>query len=315
MIHLEQHGPVVAIRMSRALFGRPIYWTAAYWVDGLLIDTGPSCTAAELLRALDKMPVEQVVLTHSHEDHIGGLAAVRHQFPAARIYASQRALSTIQQPERLQLQLYRRLLWGIPKATPDVMSLDETDNQICTPTHLFRVVETPGYSVDHISLYEPHQRWHFCGDVYMEGKDDAWTPEFNMFGIVSSLRTLTSLRPEKLFTGSGAVRRTPQPELHAKIRQLVTLAREVARLEIIGLNTPEIVACLFKEESRLAFLTRGHFSALNLVEACRAYNAIFTSELEPHNSYPEPGDRYSRFGRSSIDPLKSEPSDENDLAG
>ncbi|MEZ4705952.1 MAG: MBL fold metallo-hydrolase [Caldilineaceae bacterium] len=315
MIHLEQHGPVVAIRMARALFARPIYWTAAYWVDGLLIDTGPSCTANELLRALGQLPVEQVVLTHSHEDHIGGLAAVRQRFPTARIYAAQRALSTIQQPERLQLQLYRRLLWGIPQATPDVMALDEIDNQIRTSNYLLRVVETPGYSLDHISLFEPHQRWLFCGDAYMEGKDEAWTPEFNMFGIVSSLRTLASLRPEKLFSGSGTVHRTPQPELHAKIRQLVTLAREVARLELIGLSAAEIVACLFKEESRLAFLTRGHFSAQNLVEACRAYNAIFTPELASPNLHSASDESYRRYDHPSIDPFKSEPSDENDLAG
>lgn len=36
MIHVEQHGPVTAIRMARSLLGRPVYWTAAYWVDGLL---------------------------------------------------------------------------------------------------------------------------------------------------------------------------------------------------------------------------------------------------------------------------------------
>ena len=37
MIHVEQHGPVVAIRMSRSFLGRPFWWTAAYWVDGVLM--------------------------------------------------------------------------------------------------------------------------------------------------------------------------------------------------------------------------------------------------------------------------------------
>ena len=39
MIHVEQHGPVLAIRMARGFLGRPLAWTTAYWVDGLLIDT------------------------------------------------------------------------------------------------------------------------------------------------------------------------------------------------------------------------------------------------------------------------------------
>ena len=53
MITVEQHGSVTVIRMARAFFGRPLYWTAAYLVDGLLIDTGPLCTASELVRVLD----------------------------------------------------------------------------------------------------------------------------------------------------------------------------------------------------------------------------------------------------------------------
>ncbi len=40
MIDVEQHGSITAIRMARAVLGRPLYWTAAYWIDGLLIEYG-----------------------------------------------------------------------------------------------------------------------------------------------------------------------------------------------------------------------------------------------------------------------------------
>ncbi|RME55902.1 MAG: MBL fold metallo-hydrolase, partial [Caldilineae bacterium] len=74
MIHIQQHGPITAIRMARSLLGRPIYWTTAYLLDGLLIDSGPPCLAADLVRTLAGARVEQIVVTHCHEDHIGGLA-------------------------------------------------------------------------------------------------------------------------------------------------------------------------------------------------------------------------------------------------
>ena len=67
MIDVEQHGAVTAIRMARALLGRPLDWSAAYFLDGLLIDTGPACTAHELVRVLDKVNVRQIALTHSHD--------------------------------------------------------------------------------------------------------------------------------------------------------------------------------------------------------------------------------------------------------
>ena len=275
MIHVERQGPVVAIRMARSFFGRPLYWTAAYWVDGLLIDTGPICIADELLRILEQLTVEQIVVTHGHEDHVGGLTALREAYPDVPIYAPHRSLPALAQPQMLGLQLYRRLVWGTPKPIEGVHSLDELDDTVRTPNYKLRVVETPGHTRDHVSFFEPNQRWLFCGDAFIGGQERAWNLESEMFGTISSLRTLASLRPERMFPGSGNVRRTPLPEIHQKIRQLIQLTQEVGKLESAGMSVSEITACLFPEEPRITFWSRGHFSATNLVEACRSYNAIF----------------------------------------
>lgn len=65
-----------------------------------------------------------------------------------------------------------------------------------------------------------------------------------MFALVSSLRTMASLRPERMFPGSGSIRRTPLPDLHGKIGALIQLAQEVDRLEGRGCSTPEMVEML-----------------------------------------------------------------------
>jgi glyoxylase-like metal-dependent hydrolase (beta-lactamase superfamily II) len=288
MIHVEQYGPVVAIRMARNFLWRPLWWTAAYWVDGLLIDTGPAYIANQLGRVLQRFPVEQIVITHSHENQIGGLAQVHKRFPQAPIYAAARALPTIEEPTRLKPQLYRRFLWGVPAAFTNVLTLDAVDNVIRSNHYTFRVIETPGHTPDHISLYEPTQRWVFCSDAFIYGRDDAWTPEADLFGVISSLRTLASLHPERLFAGDGRVSRTPLPELHEKIGDLVKLTREVARLEAAGVRVPEIVARLFPSESILQFWTMGHYSATHLVEACRSYNAIFSPFAQTEQSTASP---------------------------
>lgn len=275
MIHIEQHGPVLAIRMSRSFLGRPFWWTAAYWVDGILIDAGPRCTGQELLRALKRVDVNQIVITHGHEDHIGGLALLCAQYPQAIVYASPRTLPLIMDPIKIKMQTYRRILWGYPQAFNELVSLDSVNNVIKSPSFCFRVVETPGHSPDHVTFFEPNQRWAFCGDAFVSGRDDTWAPEYDLFGVISSLRTLASLRPERLFPGDGRVNRTPLPELHEKIGQLLRLAREVAKLDAAGQSVPEMVARLFSRESTLNFWTWGHFSAAHLIEACRSYNAIF----------------------------------------
>ncbi len=43
---------VVRLRMARTLLGQPLYHTAAYWVDGLLIDSGCAHTARQLTSTL-----------------------------------------------------------------------------------------------------------------------------------------------------------------------------------------------------------------------------------------------------------------------
>jgi glyoxylase-like metal-dependent hydrolase (beta-lactamase superfamily II) len=280
MIHVEQHGPVVSIRMARSFLGRPLYWTAAYWVDGLLIDAGPPCTAHQLARVLEQMHVDQIVVTHSHEDHIGGLAMLHERYPHAPIYASAYAIPNIQNPSRLEMQLYRRLVWGIPQAVDALSSFDAADNVVRTPGYFFRVIETPGHARDQVSFFEPTQRWLFCGDAYIGGQDRVWAREADLFGVVSSLRTLANLCPERLFPGSGTVRRTPLPDLHDKIGSLVRLAKEIDDLQAEGLSVPEMTARLFKGEPAFRFWTGGHYSAANLIEACLSYNALLMPEAE-----------------------------------
>ena len=79
MIQVDQvsgEGEVIRLRVARKLVGRSAYFTAAYWVDGLLVDTGCAHTARQLSQAVKDWHVTQIVNTHSHEDHIGANAAV-----------------------------------------------------------------------------------------------------------------------------------------------------------------------------------------------------------------------------------------------
>ena len=315
MIHVEQHGPVLAIRMARGFLGRPLAWTTAYWVDGLLIDTGPRCAAPELLTVLSKLDVKQIVVTHSHEDNIGGLEDVHTRFPTAPVMASYHALPVLEEPTRLRLQFYRRLVWGVPKAIKQVRPLDDLDNQIRTPNHVFRVIETPGHSRDHIVLFEPTQRWLFSGDAFIGGSERTWPRESDLFGVLGSLQMLASLRPERLFPSSGEVRRNPRPEIAEKVTGLLRLAKEVARLDGSGMNTEEMVTCLFRGESSLRLWTGGHFSAANLVEACRSYNALMAAtDAGPAAAPTLPAQRAETSDSSdSSDPSTSQSADRGDM--
>jgi glyoxylase-like metal-dependent hydrolase (beta-lactamase superfamily II) len=153
-------GEVIKLRVARSLFGRPAYFTSAYWVDGLLIDTGCAHTARQFLTTLRGWHIDQVVNTHSHEDHIGANAEVQQAF-RCRVRAHPDALPVLRDPSRQRLQPYRRLFWGHPKPC----DAEAVGAWVQTDRFGFQVVHTPGHSPDHICLFEPDRGWLFSGDA------------------------------------------------------------------------------------------------------------------------------------------------------
>jgi glyoxylase-like metal-dependent hydrolase (beta-lactamase superfamily II) len=262
MIEIERVGEVVKIRMANRLFGRPLYYTAAYWVDGLLIDTGCPRTSQELLSVIEGLRLERIVNTHSHEDHIGGNAILQQRF-GVEILAHPLALPILSEPKRLHLQLYRRFIWGNP-APSQGSPIGEV---ITTGRYSFKVIPTPGHSEDHLSLYEPHQGWLFSGDAYIGGLDKALQANSDIYAIIASLRRLSTLPAKRLFQGSGTVRDDPQEAIEKKAEYLEELGEKVRRLHSQGLSPKEIRDRLLGRELPIAYWTLGHFSGLNLVRS------------------------------------------------
>ena len=109
MIEIRTFEGIIQIRMSREIGGKPAYWVASYLVDGLLVDTGCSYTAGELMSYLEKNPPKWVVNTHYHEDHIGANRLIRERF-GIHIHAHPRAVPLIGQAATLFP--YQEQVWG-----------------------------------------------------------------------------------------------------------------------------------------------------------------------------------------------------------
>jgi glyoxylase-like metal-dependent hydrolase (beta-lactamase superfamily II) len=265
MIRMEKalpSGEVLKLRAARDILGRPIYFTATYWVDGLLIDTGCAHTAGQLLRALEGQRVEQVVNTHSHEDHIGANAAVQATF-GCPIYAHPAALPVLHNPRLQPLQPYRRLFWGWPRPSEALA----VGPKVETNHFQFDVIHTPGHSPDHVCLFEPRQGWLFSGDTYIGGEDRALREGYDIYGIIASLKKLSQLPVKVIFAGSGSVRQMGVEPLRQKVVYLEDLGQRIRSLADEGLSPRQIRRRLFGPEMPIAYVTLGHFSGLHLVRS------------------------------------------------
>lgn len=258
-------GEVTRFDMARDLPGGFRYWTTCYYVDGLLIDSGCAHCAPDLLRALADQPVERIVNTHTHEDHIGCNGRLQSRQPDLEILAHPLALPVLADPRHAQpLHLYRQVFWGWPTACRAQAVAD--GEMIESAQHSFQVIHTPGHSQDHLCLYEPEKGWLFSGDLFVGGKDRAIRQGSDIWGIIASLKRIAALPMAWLFAGSARVRQNPGgkenrfQELIDKIDYYEALGEEMLDLQRQGLSERQIVRRLCGGPMTVEWVTLGHFS-------------------------------------------------------
>jgi glyoxylase-like metal-dependent hydrolase (beta-lactamase superfamily II) len=261
MVETKNIGDVVQFRLARTVLGKDLYYTAAYLVDGLLIDTGPYHVAAEFYETASELGVEQIVNTHHHEDHIGS----NHLFEGRMglvASAHPRAVPRIQQPPRW-LPLYRQIIWGAPRPAHAVPIGDEVQ----TPQHRLRVLYTPGHADDHICLYDADEGHLFSGDLYLAVKVGVVRTAEDIPALMTSLRTVGRLPVSILFGGGTEIVNNANEQLQLKLEFLEELMAQVHKLHRAGLQEKQIRNRLLGHEGSIWAISLGEFAKLNLVRA------------------------------------------------
>jgi glyoxylase-like metal-dependent hydrolase (beta-lactamase superfamily II) len=261
MLQTTQLDAVTQFRLARTILGRNLYQVAAYFVDGLLIDTGFDYVAERFYQALRNQNVEQIVNTHHHEDHVGA-NYLFEQRQGLKALAHQLALPLIEKPPR-KLKPYRDVVWGVPKpAHPAAIGAT-----ISTPKYSFRVLPLPGHSPDHIGLYEPQQGWLFSGDLFLSVKVRVLRYDEDVLAAMDSLRRVIALPLQRLFCGSGKVFDNPGEVLSKKLAFYEEIQQHAQALHQKGWEPEKIRDAVLGKEGVWPWLSQGEFSKLNLVKA------------------------------------------------
>ncbi|MDT3427565.1 glyoxylase-like metal-dependent hydrolase (beta-lactamase superfamily II) [Paenibacillus forsythiae] len=132
--------------------------TGADPAKGIIID--PGMNPAPLVRAIQDMEIEAILLTHAHFDHIGGVDEIR-KLKNCPVYLHAQESDWLTNPK-----LNGSLLWPSvsPPITTDPAEFDLDEGQkLELIGQTFRVFHTPGHSPGSVSLLCENDL--FSGDV------------------------------------------------------------------------------------------------------------------------------------------------------
>lgn len=233
-----------------------------YFVDGLLVDTGPYSLRREIEPFLRELPIEQVAVTHLHEDHCG-LASMLASRGLPVHCPGESVEDAAREP---RLPLYRRLIWGrrppFPaKPLPDVLRAG---------ARIFQVLGAPGHTADHAAFYEPERGWLFTGDLFLTPRPKLVFREEDLSATLRTLTNLAGLEVRVLFDTHAGPLCDGRRLLGEKRHYLEELGSRVAALRRKGLSDPAIDRRLFPRRPALTYLSRGEWSSLQMVRTAPA---------------------------------------------
>ncbi len=172
---------VIKLRTNPLIYSANSYLVLGTWnrINDLntLIDTGSDDYILDHIESihtgLGKNKIDQVILTHSHFDHVGGTSAVKDKYNA-KVFASN------------NFHVADNLL--------------SDNDSVLIGDCLFKVIYTPGHSSDSISLYCEEEEALFSGDLTLKatGAEVRYTEEY-----INSFKKLSKLKINIIYPGHG----------------------------------------------------------------------------------------------------------------
>jgi len=262
MIHIHNHEDVVCVEGIVKRRGRDssIY---VFLTDGMLIDTGPKLIEASLISFYQSSSFESVVLTHSHEDHIGGAAWIETNLHVP-LYIHDKGVASCGQ--EADYPVYRQLTWGIR----DPFVAHSLGKSFHSRTLDWKVLETPGHAQDHIALIHEKTGRVFAGDLFLGTKTKVILREESIPTLMQSIRLVLSHDFQSLYCAHAGYIPNGKALLQKKLEHLEVLTGEILHLHAKGMGADEINRTLFPVRLPIIEVSEGDFDTLHIVTSVLA---------------------------------------------
>ncbi len=198
----------------------------------LLVD--PSARHADLDALLAGHTVDHLAVTHTHPDHVGGVAHYATE-TGATVWARRG---------------HERAFEAATDLTPDRTMTEGT--VIDTDAGPVTVIDTPGHARDHVAFEVRSEDGNetLCGDLAVaEGSVVVGAPEGDMRAYLTSLRRLRARAPARLHPGHGPPIDDPRTTLDRLIDHRLAREARVQRAVDAGARTlDEVVDAAYDKD-------------------------------------------------------------------
>lgn len=257
-----KYDEVLGLKFGFGLMGRPKMFSYVYFIDGLLIDTGQRRARNEIVSETDKLNIEQIFITHHHEDHTGNIGPIKEKHRCS-VYGSKKCSQIMKSPPKLSL--VQRLTWGSREPCYDMIA---SNGVVKTENHSFNVIPVPGHAPDMIALYEPNEKWLFSADLFINPYIGYFLDSESIAQQIESTKKILHLDFKVMFCSHNPQLKNAKRQLSKKLTFLESSFDKVASLHGKGYTATQIFGKLELKENRFVkTLSRGRLSKLNMVKS------------------------------------------------
>lgn len=260
------YGPVEALRAGRYPIGLNTH-AYCYHLGRTLIDTGPPNQWRHVQAFVEEMAetrgIDQVVVTHHHEDHAGNAGRIADLLDVP-VLAPSSSLDPLR--SGFDIEFYRRMVWGYPapveaRAMPDRFSIGGG--------YTLRTIPTPGHADDMVCYLVEEEGWLFSADLYIVQRPEYLRFDEHVGALLRSIHRVLQHRVTTLFCGHRGRVEDGRRALREKARYLEALcgvARRRYRQEKRSVES--IRDEMLGSEGMLRWISGGDFSKSNLISSC-----------------------------------------------